>query len=234
MTNRLLFIVSAVVLTLACLHSTAQATPLFSRTSSTGSTPAMRVGKWKLQLPRKQRPVSVLVLLASSFCCGSGTCAAEEKPNVVLLFINDWAWNGTPTPIRDGMENSWMPVLQMPNVERRARECMKLTNAYASPQCSPSRVCIQTGPSLPRSGFTVYMNDRGQDYFDEKGYPRSPVVPCISDMTIDEDAVTIPEALKPLGFVSAHIGKWHMRGNPGGAGYVVHDGDTNNNLGNTL
>ena len=83
MTNRLLFIVSAVVLTLACLHSTAQATPLFWRTSSTGSTPAMRVGKWKLQLPRKQRPVSVLVLLASSFCCGSGTCAAEEKPNVV-------------------------------------------------------------------------------------------------------------------------------------------------------
>ena len=53
-------------------------------------------------------------------------------------------------------------------------------------------------------------------------------------MTIDEDAVTIPEALKPLGYVSAHIGKWHMRGNPGDEGYVVHDGDTNNNPGNTL
>ena len=29
--------------------------PLFSKTSSTGSTPAMRDGKWKLHLPRKQR-----------------------------------------------------------------------------------------------------------------------------------------------------------------------------------
>lgn len=29
--------------------------PLFWKTSSTGSTPAMRVGKWKLHLPRKQR-----------------------------------------------------------------------------------------------------------------------------------------------------------------------------------
>jgi len=41
------------------------------------------------------------------------------------------------------------------------------------------------------------MNDRGQDYFDEKGYPDFPVIPCVSDMTIDADAVTIPEALKP-------------------------------------
>ena len=164
----------------------------------------------------------------------AGTCAAEEKPNIVLLFIDDWAWNGTPIPMRDGMENSRMPVLQMPNVERLAREGMKFTNAYASPQCSPSRVCIQTGQSSPRNGFTVYMNDRGQDYFDEKGYPSFPVVPCISDMTIDSSAVTIPEALKPLGYVCAHVGKWHMRGDPGDEGYVLHDGDTNNNPGNTL
>ncbi|MEX0819193.1 MAG: sulfatase/phosphatase domain-containing protein, partial [Pirellulaceae bacterium] len=59
-------------------------------------------------------------------------------------------------------------------------------------------------------------------------------IPCVSDMTIDPDAVTIPEALAPLGYVCAHIGKWHMRGDPGHEGYVLHDGDTNNNPGNTL
>ena len=37
-------------------------------------------------------------------------------------------------------------------------------------------------------------------------------------MEIDPEAVTIPEALKPLGYVSAHIGKWHMRGDPGERG----------------
>ena len=94
---------------------------------------------------------------------------AAEKPNIVLLFIDDWAWNGTPVPMHDGMENSRMPVLQMPNVERLAREGMKFTNAYASPQCSPSRVCVQTGQSSPRNGFTVFMNHRRQDYFDKKG-----------------------------------------------------------------
>ena len=159
---------------------------------------------------------------------------AVTKPNIVLLFIDDWAWNGSPVAMDDSMPNSRMPVLQMPNVERLARDGMKFTNAYASPQCSPSRVCVQTGQSSPRSGFTVFMNDRGQDYFDDKGYPEFPVVPCVSDMTIDADAVTIPEALKPLGYVSAHIGKWHMRGNPGDEGYVLHDGDTSNTPGNTL
>jgi arylsulfatase A len=170
-----------------------------------------------------------LLLISSARVAG-----AAEKPNIVLLFIDDWAWNGTPVPMNDGMGNSRMPVLQMPNVERLAREGMKFTSAYASPQCSPSRVCVQTGQSSPRNGFTVFMNDGRQEYYDEKGYPGFPVIPCVSDMTIDADAVTIPEALKPLGYISAHIGKWHMRGDPGDEGYVLHDGDTSNTPGNTL
>lgn len=82
--------------------------------------------------------------------------AEAEKPNIVLLLIDDWAWNGSPVPMDDQMANSKMPVLQMPNLERLAREGMKFRNAYSgAPQCSPSRVCIQTGKSAPRSGFTV-------------------------------------------------------------------------------
>jgi len=157
-----------------------------------------------------------------------------NRPNIVLLFIDDWAWNGTPVPMADGVDNSRMPVLQMPNVERLARQGMKCTNAYASPQCSPSRVCVQTGQSSPRNGFTVFMNDHGQSYYDEKGFRGFPVIPCVSDMTIDADAITIPEALNPLGYACAHIGKWHMRGDPGTEGYVLHDGDTSNTPGNTL
>ena len=161
--------------------------------------------------------------------------AAVAKPNIVLLYIDDWAWNGTPVPMDAAMANSRMPVLRMPNVERLAREGMKFRNAYASPQCSPARVCFQTGQSSARSGFTVFMNSGGQDVYDlSKQYKGFPVIPCVSDMTIDRDAMTIPEALKPLGYVSAHIGKWHMRGDPGDEGYAVHDGDTSNGEGNTL
>lgn len=159
---------------------------------------------------------------------------AERKPNIVLLYIDDWAWNGTPVKMDDAMPNSHMPVLRMPNVERLAREGVKFTSAYGSPQCSPARVCVQTGQSSPRNGFTVFMNSKGQTYYDEKQYKGFPVVSCISDMELDKDAVTIAKALDSLGYACAHIGKWHMRTDPGEAGYVVHDGPTTNSEGNTL
>jgi len=161
-------------------------------------------------------------------------CQSAERPNMVLLFIDDWAWNGSPVAMDDSMPNSKMPVLQMPNIEKLARDGMKFRNAYGSPQCSPSRVCVQTGQSSPRNGFTVFMNDGRQEYYNEKQYKGFPVIPCVSDMYIDKEAVTIPEALKTLGYMTAHIGKWHMRGDPGEEGYDVQDGDNTNTPGNTL
>jgi arylsulfatase A-like enzyme len=160
---------------------------------------------------------------------------AQEKPNIVLFFIDDWAWNGTPVQMDDEVPNSYFPsILHMPNMQQLAAEGMIFSNAYAgAPQCSPSRVALQTGQSSPRNGFTVYMNDGGSDYYDPNpDYAKFPVVPCVSDMTIDPDAITIPEALAPHGYASAHFGKWHMRGHPDDEGYLKNDGDTDNNDGN--
>lgn len=161
---------------------------------------------------------------------------SPPNPNIVMLFIDDWAWNGTPVPMDDSMPNSKMPVARMPNLEKLAREGMKFRNAYSgAPQCSPSRVCLQTGKSSARSGFTVFLGKTKDDYYDtRRQYQKLPMVPNISDGTIDPDAVTIPEALKPLGYVSAHVGKWHMGGDPSDEGYALHDGNSNNNPGNTL
>ena len=179
------------------------------------------------------RRVGIFYVLLINGILAAGSLAAQTKPNIVMLYIDDWAWNGTPVAMDDAMANSRMPVLRMPNVQRLAREGMKFRNAYGSPQCSPARVCIQTGQSTPRNGFSVFMNSRGSEYYDQsRAYSKFPVVPCVADMTIDPDAVTIPEALGPLGYACAHFGKWHMRGNPEDEGYVAHDGDTTNKEGN--
>ena len=167
--------------------------------------------------------------------CGAlavSSVGAEEKPNIVLLYIDDWAWNGTSIPMSETMTNSFMPILEMPNLEKLAKQGMKFTNAYGSPQCAPARVSVQTGQSCARSGFTLVLGQQKDDTYDtRRQYQNLPVVPNVSDMSIDTDAVTIPEALKPHGYVSAHIGKWHMYSDPGSEGYVVHDGDTDNKPG---
>ncbi len=183
--------------------------------------------------------VSIILSIFLPASLASETTVAETtapKPNIVLLLIDDWAWNGSPVPMDDQMANSRMPVLQMPNLERLASEGMKFRNAYSgAPQCSPSRVCIQTGQSAARTGFTVYLGKPKDPYYDtRRQYQKLPLVPNVSDSSIDAGTTTIPEALKPLGYSSAHVGKWHMGGDPGEEGYVVHDGDTNNNPGNTV
>jgi arylsulfatase A len=170
---------------------------------------------------------------------GSQAAASSPKagkPNIVMLFIDDWAWNGSPIRMDDEMPNSQMPVVQMPNLEKLAREGMKFRNAYSgAPQCSPSRVCLQTGKSAPRSGYTVFLGKTRDSHYDtRRQYQKLPLVPNVSDLTIDKDAVTIPEVLKPLGYACAHVGKWHMGGDPGEEGYALHDGDTNNDPGNTV
>ncbi len=182
----------------------------------------------------KRRKIGYIGWMCAAIALGAGTAHAAQKPNIVLLFLDDWSWNGTPIRMDDDMPNSSMPVLQMPNLERLAKAGMRFRNAYAAaPQCSPSRVALQTGQSTPRNGFSVYMNSGGSDYYDlNKAYSKFPVIACVSDMTIDEDAMTIPEALKPLGYASAHFGKWHMRGDPEDEGYDAHDGNLDNSAGN--
>ena len=113
-----------------------------------------------------------------------------------------------------------MPGVHMPNLVKLAGEGMKFSNAYGSPQCSPARVWLQTRQFSPRNGFTVYLGSKSDYYDTSKQYAKYPVIPNVSDMNIDKEAITIPEALKPLGYVSAHLGKWHMRGDPGERGYA--------------
>ena len=79
----------------------------------------------------------VICLLCVVFSLlATDTVTAAEKPNIVLLFIDDWAWNGTPVSMNDGMENSRMPVLQMPTVT----ETFSIVLAAA-----PTRVTIPMG-----------------------------------------------------------------------------------------
>lgn len=177
----------------------------------------------------------VAILLIVFGCQIQSKPLKKTPPNIILFYIDDWAWYGSPVPMDDAMDNSWMPVLQMPNMDKLAEAGMKFNRAYGSQQCSPARVCVQTGQSSARSGFTVYLGRVADDYYNIRNeYKHFPMVPNVSDMEIDKNSITIAEALKPLGYESAHVGKWHMRGDPSDHGYIVHDGNTDNKPGNTL
>ncbi|KAM9753005.1 arylsulfatase A [Menidia menidia] len=118
------------------------------------------------------------------FICLLLTCSASP-PNFILLFADDLGFGdlgcfGHPSSLT-------------PNLDRLAAGGLRFTDFYCtSPVCSPSRASLLTGRYQTRSG--VYPGVL---------YPGS-----IGGLPLNE--TTIAEVLKPLGYATAAMGKWHL------------------------
>ncbi len=110
--------------------------------------------------------------------------AASSKPNFVILFADDMGygdWN------RGGN-----PTIHTPNMNRMANEGCQMTQFYSgNPVCSPSRSSLLTGRTVARTGVLHVF------------FP-------LSRRGMSPNEITIADALKPLGYRSACIGKWHL------------------------
>ena len=98
-------------------------------------------------------------------------------------------------------------LIDTPNIDRLTTEGMCWTQAYsACPVCSPTRVAILTGKSPARVRFTGHITA-----IDRHRHPQdNAIIPPDDRMDIPLEEVTLAEALKPAGYTSAHIEKWHV------------------------
>jgi arylsulfatase A len=116
-----------------------------------------------------------------------GAKAQAQKPNIVLIFIDDMGY-GDIGPFGS-------PKNRTPNLDKMAREGMKLTSFYAAPVCSVSRAQVLTGcygarVSIPGVFFPGEKNG------------------------INKDEHTVAELLKDQGYATMCIGKWHLGDQP--------------------
>ncbi|MFM9031259.1 MAG: sulfatase-like hydrolase/transferase, partial [Opitutaceae bacterium] len=75
-----------------------------------------------------------------------------------------------------------------PHLDRLAREGLELAAHYVAPVCSPTRTGLMTGRCWSRFGVTNPQNERALPW----------------------DTVTLPRALKSVGYDTALTGKWHL------------------------
>lgn len=155
---------------------------------------------------------------------------ALAQPNVVLILADDLSWVGTSVEMDPERQDSASDYHSTPALERLAREGMRFTDAYAPhPNCSPTRLAIQTGKSPAQLNMTDIIN-RGSGRF----YEGLPLIPPQHINHIPHEETTIAELLKQHrpGYVTAHFGKWHLGGGgPGRHGYDDHSGPTSNREG---
>ncbi len=142
----------------------------------------------------------------------SAEAAERQPPNFVLILVDDLGWMDL------GCQGS--KFYETPNIDRLARQGMRFTDAYAAcAVCSPTRAAVQTGRYPARLGITDWIRMWFQTGLDAPDGPKPPQyepsttrkLRCPSNRRhLELDEITLAEALKPAGYVSCHIGKWHL------------------------
>jgi arylsulfatase A-like enzyme len=108
----------------------------------------------------------------------------RTRPNIVVIFADDMGYGD--------LACYGHPTIRTPQLDRMAAEGMKMTSFYtAAPFCTPARGAILTGRYPLRNG---QYNNLGPG----------------STGGLSTDEVTLAEALKPAGYRTACIGKWHL------------------------
>src|SRR5688572_19182892 len=138
---------------------------------------------------------TVLCFLIGLLSLALSNAAPQSQPNVVLILADDLGWTD--------LSGFGSDLYETPHLDRLARDGMKFTQAYsACTVCSPTRAAIMTGKYPARLHLT--------DWIAGHSYPWAKLKPPEWTQHLPLEERTIAEALKPLGYASASIGKWHL------------------------
>jgi arylsulfatase A-like enzyme len=144
--------------------------------------------------------------------------ASKRPPNVILIVADDLGMNDISL-YGGGVAGGAVPT---PNIDSIARQGVSFANGYAAnATCSPSRAALMTGRYPTRFGFeftAVPASFIGSVAHagDSPLYPAiyhkelNHDLPDYPDMGVPHDQIMLPEILKPLGYHTIHIGKWHL------------------------
>lgn len=161
-----------------------------------------------------KRALPCLLAVLALAAAGAAAQAPARPPNVIVILVDDLG--GTDL----GCYGS--RFYRTPNIDRLAREGMRFTRAYsACTVCSPTRAAMLTGKYPARLHITDWI----------AGHRRPKAKLRVPDWTmyLAHAERTLAEALKPAGYATASIGKWHL----GGPEYYPETQGFDRNVGGT-
>jgi arylsulfatase A-like enzyme len=110
----------------------------------------------------------------------------RNKPNILLILNDDMGYSDI---------GCYGGEIKTPNLDRLAENGVKFTQFYNTARCSPSRASLLTGLHPHQTGIGILTYDNGPE-----GYSGD----------LNNNCVTIAEALKGNGYRTYMSGKWHI------------------------
>jgi len=126
-----------------------------------------------------------MFVLQILFCIPIASLAESEKPNIVMIMVDDVA------PFDISAVHRGIGAVETPNIDRIANEGLLVNDFYAHPSCTAGRAAFLTGQYPIRTGLTSV------------GQPGSPI-------GLSQDDVSLATLLKNKGYATALFGKSHV------------------------
>ena len=146
-----------------------------------------------LQTALRQQVIktAMLLLLTIAAVVGSDFANAEEKPNIIFIFADDWGYGD--------LSCHESTFCQTPHLDQMAKEGIDFSNfTVNSPVCTPSRVAVMTGHFPAR--YCIHQHFQGIKAHIKRGMPDW--LPAQGPM--------LPRMMQDAGYKTGHFGKWHL------------------------
>ncbi|MEP1143293.1 MAG: arylsulfatase [Henriciella sp.] len=137
------------------------------------------------------RPLINAILVLFSWTLFSGAATAQEKPNFLIIVVDDLGWSDP------GFLGS---SINTPSIDQLAARGAFLSNFYVAPTCSPTRSMLLTGVSNHAAGVGTMRGLQAPNQLGQLEYGAQ----------LHEGVVTLAEVLQADGYATAMSGKWHL------------------------
>jgi arylsulfatase len=124
----------------------------------------------------------------SSSCMGDLRTgkARSSRPNIILIMADDMGYSDI---------GCYGGEIHTPNLDKLAAGGVRFSQFYNAARCCPTRASLLTGLYPHQAGMGHMVGDSGHPGY--RGF-------------LNERCITIAEALKPAGYNTLMVGKWHV------------------------